>query len=136
MRSVELLFDRSYLLLYQEYEHQASTFLFNSPCTFLSNYTSSLTFPHLINLFLLIDLFPTARCVARTQRTYPEDGYPELIGPHNWNINAANDLLITLTRQDVEPEHFGTLTTFSHKDGSEQIVREAIPCLIAILRIL
>ena len=76
------------------------------------------------------------RCVARTQRMYPEDCYPELIGPHNWNINAANDLLITLTRQDVEPEHFGALTTFSHKDGSEQIVREAIRCLIAILRIL
>ena len=76
------------------------------------------------------------RCVARTQRTYPEDCYSELIGPHNWNINTANDFLITHAKQDVEPEHFGALTTFSHKDGSEQIVREAIPCLIAILRIL
>ena len=61
------------------------------------------------------------RCVARAQRTYPEDGYPELIGPRNWNINAANDFLITLARQDVEPEHFGALTTFSHKDSSERL---------------
>ncbi|KAK3173005.1 hypothetical protein OEA41_006333 [Lepraria neglecta] len=63
---------------------------------FLSRGVSPRAVRYLIHCKFRTDLkvdYDIDRCVARAQRHYAEDGFPELIGPRSWDLNAMNNFL-------------------------------------------